>query len=113
MFALSELLKDRPGVGLSLGHPGITVTNISAHYPKPVWALLRLPMKLIFMNNRKAVRGILLGLGRPLPPLHWIGPRFFGIWGNPAVKKLDTCSPAERQQIFRSAENIYKSMDSH
>lgn len=106
MYAFSELLKDEPAVSFSIGHPGITLTNISNHYPAWLFPLVRPFLKLFFMKPETASRGILYALAHDLPHLSWVGPRYFGIWGNPGVKALSTCSSEERQRIFDSAEEM-------
>ena len=111
MFALGELLQNESQVSFSIGHPGITVTNISNHYPDWLYAILKWPMKILFMKPRKACRGILTAVSRNLPEGTWAGPRYFCIWGNPAVKRIGTCPEAEQQQIFRSAEKIYAHLE--
>lgn len=110
MFALTELMKDQPHVRFAIAHPGISFTNITAHYPKYLFAIIKYPMKVIFMKPSLAVRSLVLALCRPVPSLSWVGPRLFNIWGNPSVKKLRTCSPEERARIFETAETIYNNL---
>lgn len=110
MFAFSKLLKDNPHVDFSIGHPGITLTNISNHYPSWLYPLIRPFLKVFFMNPERASRGILYGVCRKMENLSWAGPRLFNIWGSPSVKKLTTCSCLEQQHIFESAEKIYQQM---
>ena len=110
MFALSELMKQHPGVRFSIAHPGISFTNITAHYPKYLFAIIKYPMKIIFMKPAVAVRSLVQGLCRPAGPECWIGPKLFNIWGNPSVKKLSTCSPEERQRIFETAEALFQKL---
>lgn len=105
MFALMRLLRDS-GVGFAIGHPGITFTNITAHYPKLIFAIIKHPMKIIFMKPATAARSILLAIFREIPEGCWIGPKVFDVWGNPAVRKLHTCSEDEQARIFRTAEEI-------
>ena len=50
MFSLYELFKDETDVTLAVTHPGITFTNITAHYHKLIFALIKHPMKVIFMR---------------------------------------------------------------
>ena len=109
MFALSGLLRDS-GVAFAIAHPGITFTNITAHYPPLIFAVIKEPMKVIFMKPAAAARSIILAMFRPVPYLCWIGPAGADIWGNPAVKKLSTCSQQERRRIFRTAEAIYSGL---
>ena len=44
MFSLFELFKDEKELSLSVVHPGITFTGITAHYPKLIFALIKHPM---------------------------------------------------------------------
>ena len=106
MYALSGLIRDS-GVEFAIAHPGITFTNITAHYPKLIFAVIKHPMKVIFMKPEKAARSIILGMFESVPNLSWIGPKFFDVWGNPSVKKLTTCSAQEQKRIYETAEAIY------
>ncbi len=92
---------------VSVVHPGITFTNITAHYPKLVFAIIKHPMKVIFMRPRKAALCVLKGLFTDVPNGCWIGPRIFNVWGYPTVKRLNTCDEDEKKQICRIAEEIY------
>ena len=92
---------------VAIAHPGIAVTNITAHFPKPLYALIKYPMKLIFMKPRKACLSILLALFENTEQNEWIGPRVFGVWGLPKKKKLKTCSKEEAEQISKIAKEIY------
>ena len=113
MFAFGELLKDNPKVEFSIGHPGISLTNISNHYPDWLYPLIRPFLKIFFMKPEKACRGILYGVCRKMDYLTWAGPRFFDVWGNPGIRKLTGCPEQERQQIWESAEKIYQVMQAH
>ena len=104
MFSLSEL--SGGDLSVSLTHPGITFTNITAHYPKPIFAIIKYPMKLIFMKPRRAALCILRGVFEDCGRNEWIGPRFFGIWGGPRRKRLNTCKAEEAERIFAEAERI-------
>ena len=110
MFAFSELMGQETEVTFSIGHPGITLTNISDHYPPGLFPLIRPFLKLFFSKPETASRGIVYALCHPLPPLTWVGPRYFGIWGNPAQKALTACSEQERMQIFSTAEELYEKL---
>lgn len=92
---------------VAIAHPGIAVTNITAHFPKPLYALIKYPMKLIFMKPRKACLSILLALFEDTEQNEWIGPRVFDVWGLPKKKKLKTCSKEEAEQISKIAKEIY------
>ena len=110
MFAFSRLMARWPQVDFAIAHPGITVTAITAHYPKPLYALIRYPMKIIFMHPPAAARGMLRAICQPVPPGFWMGPRFFRVWGNPAVSPLPRCNRAEQQAMDAQAQRLYAEM---
>ena len=110
MYALTELLQKYPEVRFAIAHPGISFTNITAHYPKLIFAVIKWPMKVIFMRPDKAVLSIIQGMFDNVPPLHWIGPGFFHIWGLPRVRALNSADAAERARIFHTAEDIYQKL---
>ena len=106
-YGLLELFANQENAHLSITHPGITFTNITAHYPKVIFALIKHPMKIIFMKPQKAALCVLDGLFEDCSPEQWIGPRWLDIWGSPKRKPLKTASQAERVQIAQRAEDIY------
>lgn len=134
MFALSELFKREQGVKFTIAHPGITFTNITSHYPKFIFALIKHPMKVIFISPKKASLSIIKAIfdedktqstqtlnenKTPKPNLQntnrnvgyfWIGPKIFNIWGYPSKKKLNTAKQNEIDIIFKNAEDIYKTL---
>ena len=110
MFSLYELFKNEENVTLSVTHPGITFTNITAHYPKVIFALIKHPMKVIFMKPRKAALCILKGVFDPCGYHEWIGPRIFDVWGLPKKKALRTCAITESEKIAEIAEEIYNNV---
>ena len=107
MFSLFELFKNEREVRLAVTHPGIAFTNITAHYPKLVFAIIKHPMKIIFMKPRKAALSILRGVFEDCGYLEWIGPWAFDVWGLPKKKKLRTTRADERKMIADEAERIY------
>ena len=107
MFSLYELFKKEQGVELSVTHPGITFTNITAHYPKVIFAIIKHPMKVIFMNAEKAALCIIKGLFDSTEYHTWYGPRVFDVWGLPGKKKLRTCSLHESEKIGELADKMY------
>lgn len=107
MFSCSLLARDNPEIKLTLTHPGITFTNITAHYPKWIFALIKHPMKIIFMPPKKAALSILGGIFDQTQGFEWIGPSVFDIWGMPSKKALKTCSRTEAEQIYSTAKQIY------
>ena len=92
---------------INIAHPGITVTNITSHYPRVIYAVIKYPMKIIFMNRKKASLSILRGLFTSTQKNEWIGPRFFDVWGIPTKKILKTCSQEEAEKIAELAKEIY------
>ena len=109
MFSLYELMKSEDKT-LSVVHPGITFTNITAHYPPLVFAIIKHPMKLIFMKPKKAALSILKGLFEHTEGYSWIGPKLFNIWGYPSKKPLKTAQKAEIDRIYQTAEGIYNKL---
>ena len=110
MFSLYELFKNEENVTLSVTHPGITFTNITAHYPKVIFALIKHPMKVIFMKPKKAALCILKGVFDTCAYHEWIGPRIFDVWGLPKKKALRTCAKGESEKIAEIAEEIYNNV---
>jgi len=107
MFGLYELFKNEDKVKLAVSHPGITSTNITAHYPKLLYAIIKYPMKVIFMSNKKASLSIVKGVFEGTEYHTWWGPRAFNVWGFPKKSKLKTCKKEESQKIFEISEKIY------
>ena len=110
MFSLYSLFDGRVGADLSVTHPGITFTGITAHYPKLIYAIIKYPMKVIFMRPRRAALSVLRGIFEPTSRCEWIGPRFFSVWGLPKKKLLKTADDKEIHEISRDAEKIYVSL---
>lgn len=106
MFALHELFKNESNVKLAVAHPGITFTNITAHYPKLIFAIIKEPMKIIFMKPKKASLSMVKAVFEDCDYCEWIGPKMFDVWGLPSKKVLKTCSVDERKRIYVIAEDI-------
>ena len=107
MFSLAGLFSNETDVKLSIVHPGITLTNITAHYPKFIYALIKLPMKIIFMSPSIAALCVLKGVFDSTAYDEWIGPRILDVWGYPRKKKLLTCKQDERDFISSVAQSVY------
>lgn len=107
MFSLYELFRKEKDVTLSVVHPGITFTNITAHYPPWLFALIRHPMKWIFMSPARACLCLLRGVYENTPYHHWIGPRLWNVWGLPKMRRLRTCSNAESLAIAEQMDMLY------
>ena len=108
MFSLFGLDKD--GNTITVAHPGITLTNITAHYPKLIYAIIKHPMKVIFMSPRRASLSILTAMVQDAKQNEWFGPALFDIWGLPKKKLLKTCSADEAAQICSEAGKIYNQL---
>ena len=109
MFSAYSLFETEEDVALAVTHPGISFTNITAHYPKVIFALIKHPMKWIFMKPEKACLSILQGVFTPCKTMEWIGPRWFDVWGRPAKKKL-ALTQQEYRHIAEVAEECYETM---
>lgn len=107
MFSLFELFKDKK-VKLAIVHPGVTLTNMTNHYPKAINWLVKLGIKLLFPSPNFAVLSVINGIYESTSYHEWIGPRHFNIWGSPKKSKLKTCSEEESQKIYKITEDIIK-----
>jgi NAD(P)-dependent dehydrogenase (short-subunit alcohol dehydrogenase family) len=105
-YALYDLMESENEIAIT--HPGITFTNITSHYPKLIFAVIKYPMKVIFMSPRRASLSVLSGIFWQCGKCEWIGPRHFRIWGMPRCKKLTTADKEERTHICSVAEQIYQ-----
>lgn len=111
MFSLYELFKVEDKVKLSVVHPGVTFTNITNHYPKLIYAIIKYPMKILFPSPKKASLHIVSGVFNSTDYHTWIGPKILTVWGKPKVSKLKTCSIEESNKIFDIAEGIYNNLN--
>lgn len=91
---------------LSVVHPGITFTNITNHYPKLTFAIIKYPMKIIFMPPKKAALCVLSGIFSGCSNNEWIGPKIFNIWGLPIRKSLYTAAQDECVKICDASLKI-------
>ena len=107
MYSLLSLFKNETDVTLSVTHPGITFTNITAHYPKLIFAVIKHPMKVIFMKTDKASLSIVKGVFDSTEGYSWYGPRLFDVWGYPSKKTLKTAANEEIDRIIQTADRIY------
>ena len=106
MLALYERFADVKGVTLSVVHPGITFTNITAHYPKWLFSIIKHPMKIVFMPPRRAALSVLRGVFESTAYGEWIGPRLFDVWGLPRKRKLRTFTRDEAKIAFDAVERL-------
>lgn len=108
-YALFELFKNESSAKLAIAHPGITFTNITAHYPKLIFAIIKHPMKIIFMKPKKASLSILKGVFFETEYKYWIGPGIFNVWGIPKIQRLRTAEDREIKKISEISERVYES----
>ena len=95
MYSILALAKTTEKVKFSVVHPGITFTNITAHYPKLIFMIIKHPMKVIFMKPSVAALSILLPIFKDVGEYCWCGPAFFDVWGRPAIRRLGTLDMSE------------------
>ncbi len=110
MFASDALFEGEREATLSVTHPGIAFTGITAHYPKLIFAIIKYPMKVIFMKPRIAALSILRGVFETTEGGEWIAPGIFNVWGAPKRRRIGTASPEERAKIAKTAEKIYAAL---
>ena len=110
MFSLYALFEKERDVTLAVTHPGITATTITAHYPKVIYALIKYPMKVIFMRPRRAVLSLLAGVFSATSKNEWWGPRFFDVWGIPKRKTLTSVTKEEYCAIACAADEMFEKL---
>ncbi len=108
MFSLYELFREETAVTLSVVHPGVTFTNITAHYPPWLFAIIKYPMKVIFPPPKRAVNSLVRGVAEPCGYGEWIGPWLFDVWGAPKKSRLHGVTAEERQRIGETARAIWE-----
>ena len=106
MFSLNELLKYE-NVSLSIGHPGISPTNILSNYPKWLKKIIDKPMKWIFMPPKKASLSIIKALLDDTKQYTWYGPRIINVWGRPLLQEI-SYKPNESREYYLALEEIIK-----
>ena len=106
-YSLFDLAEDGC---VAIVHPGITFTGITAHYPKLIFALIKHPMKIIFMHPKKASLSVIYALFNACNKNEWVGPALFDVWGMPKKKPLNTAKQAEAEKIVKIAEKIYANL---
>ncbi len=108
-YALFKLFENENCASLTLAHPGITLTNMTNHYPKAINWLVKIGIKILFANPKKASLNIIKAMfttANKVKP-QWVGPAMFNIWGKPKLKDLKTATQNEIESIFTTAENLY------
>ena len=108
-FSLMELCK-KEQVNLSVVHPGLTLTEMTNHYPKAINWLVKLFIGMFCPNIEKASLQLIKGVFENTDYHEWIGPPLFQVYGKPKKIKLKTCGENESGKIFEIAEKIHKSI---
>lgn len=96
LLMMETIYLRKQGINCYLAHPGISYTGLFSKenkaYPKVILALLKLPMKLIFMPKDKASLSLILASSSYPKDIHqYLGPRgLFHSWGYPSFQKLDS-----------------------
>ena len=96
------------GAPYVIAHPGITFTGITSHYPKLIFAIIKHPMKIIFMKPSVAALSILLPIFKDVGEYCWCGPAFFDVWGRPAIRRLGTLDMSEVDFTDSVSDKILK-----
>ena len=109
-FSLIELMKNQ-NTTLSIVHPGVTLTEMTNHYPKAINWLVKIGIKLFFPTPKQATLSLIKGIFNSTYNLEWIGPKIFSVWGKPKKQKIKKISKLESEKIFNIAENIYKELN--
>lgn len=109
-FALSKYFENEE-TKLCIVHPGVTLTNMTNHYPKAINWLVKIGIKVLFPSPKKAVKSVIMALSEDCGYLEWIGPSVFNVWGKPKKSALKTSDEEEINRINETAEQIYKRID--
>ena len=105
-FSLMELCK-KENVNLSVVHPGLTLTEMTNHYPKAINWLVKLAIGLFCPSIKKASLSLIKGVFENTAYLEWIGPPILKVYGKPKKIKLKSCTEIESNKIYKIAEDIY------
>lgn len=106
-YSLFKLFEKENLLNLSVTNPGITLTNITNHYPKAINWFVKLGIKLIFPTPKNACLNIVKGLFDNTSNNEWITPKLFNIWGRPTKKVINNYNNQEADKIFEISESIY------
>ena len=109
-FALYEFFARRKAVKLCVAHPGVTLTNMTNHYPKLINPIVKLGIKLIFPKPEKAIESVIMALDSECGYGEWIGPKVFDVWGAPVLSKIKV-NKEEAEKIAALADSVYASIN--
>ncbi len=111
MYALHELFKEEQTVKLSIVHPGVTLTNITNHYPKFLNGIIKFAIKIAFPKPKQAVLSVLKGINDSCEFAEWIGPSIFDVWGKPKKNKIKKYCHDESEFIGNFATETIKILE--
>ncbi|MBO4573531.1 MAG: SDR family NAD(P)-dependent oxidoreductase [Clostridia bacterium] len=109
-FAAYEYFGAQTAAKLSVAHPGVTLTNMTNHYPKLINPIVKIGIKLLFPPPKKAVKSLVSAVEDVCVKNEWIGPHIFDVWGKPEKSVLKSCSIDESKAIGAAADDIYKKL---
>jgi len=109
-FSAYEYFKDCQGIKLSVAHPGVTLTNMTNHYPKFINPIVKLGIKLFFPSPKKAIKSLVRAADDECGYGEWIGPSVFDVWGKPKKSALKNYPVKESREIARLADKMYARM---
>ena len=108
-FSLMELLKNE-NTTLSIVHPGVTLTEMTNHYPKAINWLVKIGIKLFFPKTEQSALSLVKGVFESTEYHEWIGPKIFNIWGKTKKQKIKKITEEESKNIYIIAEEIYNNI---
>lgn len=111
MFSLIKLAK-KTGTELAICNPGITLTSLTANFPKCINWVVKFFMRLIFPSPQKASKNIIYGLLNYCAADEWVTPKILDVWGKPKIKKLKFLDK-EIEKIYSISENIFDKTDNN
>ena len=108
-FALQEMA-EATQINLAIAHPGVTLTEMTNHYPKAINWLVKWCIKCFFPKKEMSALSLIKAIFETTSHHQWIGPKIFNVWGQPQKSNLKTCSIEESKNIYNIAETIYNQL---
>ncbi len=102
--------KNRHGAELCVAHPGVTLTNMTNHYPKFINPIVKLGIKIFFPSPKKACRSLIGAVDDSCDFGEWIGPSVFDVWGAPKKSRIlpEEANTPKNAKLLAEAEKIYE-----
>ena len=105
MLATSNFTENKK-INFSIANPGITMTSLTAHFPKWINWFVKFAMKIIFPSAKKASKNVISAIFNDCKSGSWVSPKFFDVWGKPIIKQYKF-SFDESQFINKMANNMF------